>query len=231
MFVLESALFMSLTIAVALLWMRVQRFFGSALLNPLLMTVMSLCLVLLLLGIPYDEYFRRTRLIDALIEPAVVVFGYPLYQQLKMIGQSWRELGLLSAFCVLFTLTVAALLSRALGLEEWVIKSLVVVSTTTPIAMETSEVMQGSASLASVLVLLGGLSGSAFGISALSIFRVNDARARGIAIGAFSHVIGTAAIAKDSYTSAAYSSTALIMCATLTALIAPYYIPLLLAAW
>lgn len=189
---------------------------------------MSLCVVLLTLGISHKYYFQRTWLIDSLIEPAVVVFGYPLYQQLRMIGRYWWQLCLVCSLCVFFSLSVSAVLAKAIGLEIWVIKSLVVLSTTTAIAMETSEVMQGSASLASVMVTFGGLSGAAFGLTVLTFVKVTDERARGMAIGAFSHAIGTATIAKDSYHSVAYSSVCLILCASLTALFAPIYIPFLL---
>ena len=229
MFIVESAFWILVTVAVALVWMAAQKKTGSLLLNPVLMSLLTLCALLILVNVPYQSYFARTRLIDALIEPAVVVFGYPLYQQLRMIGRYWWQLSLIASLSVFISLSVATLLAQVFGLEEWVVKSLAVLSTTTPIAMEATEAMGGSASLTSVIVLLGGLSGCGLGLTLLTRVGVRDDRARGLAIGAYSHVMGAFTVAKDSYTAAAFASTSLILCATLTAIIAPKYVPFLLA--
>lgn len=229
MLLIESVFWILLTMGVLLIWMAVQRKVGWLLLNPLLLTVICLAALLTLLGMSHTDYYERTWVIDALLEPSVVVLGYPLYKQLKTIGQNWWQLGLVSFVSVLFCLSVGSVFASVIGLEDLVIKSLVVMATTTPIAIETAEAMQGSGSLASFLVSIGGLSGSAFGLTILTLFGVRDERSRGLAIGAFSHVIGAATVARESYTSTAYASVALIMCATMTALIAPVYVPFLLS--
>jgi len=228
MFLAKSIFWLALTCGIGVFWARLQKSLGWAVLNPLLLCLITLFAILTLFSVPYDEYHKHTVLLDYLIEPAVVLFGYPLFRQLKMIGQYWWQLGLSCFTAVLFTLTLCALLADFLGIEHWVIHSLVMISTTTAIAMETTEALGGSPSLAAAMVLVGGLTGCTLGLFALTRFGISDERARGVAMGSFAHAVGTATIARESYTSAAYASTALILCATLTAVIAPYYVPFLL---
>jgi len=226
---MDSVVFLVATIAVCLFWMKMQRLSGWFFLNPVATSMVTLIFVLLYLDIDYQRYMTGAKYIDYLIEPAVVALGYPLYKQLNIIRKQWRELSIVCAISVVFLLTFSTLLSRAFGLEHWVIKSLVPLNITTAIAMETSEAMGGEPALTACLVLIGGFTGCTLGLSLLTMLRFREEKSTGLAIGAVSHALGTAVIASRSYVSSAYASTALILCAMLTAIIAPILVPFLLS--
>jgi putative effector of murein hydrolase len=162
------------------------------------------------------------------LDCAVVILGYPLFKQFKAIAKQFHVMlmtGLVSSLSVII-LCVAG--GRVLGISDTTIYSMVMMCTTTPIAMETAELLGGSASLAAIMVLLAGVSGGVLAGTWFTFININDARARGLAIGAASHALGTATIAQTSIQSAAYASTALLMCAIITAVLAPLLVPVLL---
>lgn len=216
------------SVVIFLLWMVLQNKTQWFFLNPLVCSMISVISLLLFMDVPYERYMRGARFIDYLMEPAVVVLGYPLYKQLRMIGRQWQALLGVSLMSVIIVLSVSTLLARLLGLDDWVIKSLVTMNITTAISMETSEALGGEAALAASIVLIAGFTGCTLGLYLLKKLHLTEARSVGLAIGSVSHALGTAVIARDSYVSSAYSSTALILCAIFTALIAPLYIPFLL---
>ncbi len=226
---IEALGFGLLTIAVFLFWMRIQKRADLLILNPLLFSLFCIVGVLTLMDIDYQRYMRGASYISFFVEPCVVALGYPLFKQLKMIGRQWRELVTLCLLAVFTVLTVSALLARWMGIEDWVIRSLVILCITTAIAMETSEALGGAPSLAALTVMIAGFTGSAFGMQWLMLMRIREPRAVGLAIGSTAHALGTATIARYSYESSAYASTALILCAIFTAIVAPLYIPFLLS--
>lgn len=226
---IDSIVFATATVATFLFWMKMQKLSGWFFLNPVVTSMTTLILVLLYLDIDYQRYMSGAKYIDYLIEPAVVALGYPLYKQLHIIRKQWRELSIVCAISVTFLLSFCTLLSRAFGIEHWIIKSLVPLNITTAIAMETSEAMGGEPALTACLVLIGGFSGCTLGLSLLNLIGFKEEKSTGLAIGAVSHALGTAVIARRSYVSSAYASTALILCAMLTALIAPILVPFLLS--
>ena len=216
------------TVAIFIVWQRVQLRYKKAWLNAMLLSIISIVTLLSLAGISYDEYWLGGQVLGKLIEPAVVVLGYPLYKQMRLIGAQWRELLLCSVFSVFCSLTVVCLLSRLAGLDELLILSLSTFAVTTAIAMETSALMGGDGALAAVCVMLGGLTGATLGVTWIHKWRVRDERALGFAIGACAHALGAASIAHRGHRGMAYATCALILCALTTALIAPYYVPYLL---
>lgn len=209
--------------------LRLQHKTGHSWLNPLLICLLIFVPILMVRDIPYDNYMVIGHYISYLIEPAVVALGFPLYMQLKLISREWRQLILVCLIAVLTALTFSVLIAKSFGMEEWVIKSLATLCITTAIAMETSEVMGGSAALAAVTVMIAGIGGSTFALPLLQFLGIRQSKALGLAIGCSAHALGTATIARTSHIGAAYSSTALILCAILTALIAPLWVPLLLS--
>ncbi len=71
------------------------------------------------------------------------------------------------------------------------------------------------------VVIMVGISGAVIGFPLLKLFGVTDPQAQGLAMGACSHAIGTAAATERGTTQGAFSSLALVVCGILTSLIAP----------
>ena len=226
---LEASGYVALSLALFVACLQLQRRLGLFFLNPLLLSLTLLIVCLRYWHISYERYMTGGQFIAYFIEPAVVALGFPLYKQLHMIGREWRALLLICVAAVCCVLTTVVLVARAVGIEDWVIKSAATLCITTAIAMETSDAMGGSASLAAVTVMIAGFTGSALGLQWLRFLGIRDNRALGLAIGSASHALGTATVARYSYESSAYASAALILCAIITAVLAPVYVPLLMA--
>lgn len=226
--IIEVLVFGGASIAIFLCWLSLQKRLRWLVLNPLLMSLITVVVLLSVMDIDYEQYIRGAGYIRYLIEPSVVALGYPLFKQFSTIGKEWRELSLICCLACLMVLTISALFARALGLEDWVIHSLVTLCMTTAIAMETSTKLGGSASLAALMVMIAGFTGSTFGLLWLKFLGISDERAQGLAIGGTAHALGTAMVSRYAYRSSAYASTALILCAIFTAIIAPFYVPFLL---
>ncbi|MDN4500847.1 LrgB family protein [Alteromonadaceae bacterium BrNp21-10] len=237
--------FCGLTIVVFLGWFTVQQKTRKVLLNPVLMSLLTLIGLFLLLGIPYSDYMQGAQYINILLEPAVVLLGYPLYKQLRLLRAQWRKIVLICFIAAFSSLTISALLANVMGLEDWLIASLVTLNITTAIAMSTSAELGGTGAITANIVFIGGMTGSIAGVYWLRLIGViqpisdnlstssresiTEQKALGLAIGSTAHAIGTATIVKEFPLGAAYSSTALILCAIISAIIAPFYIPLLLS--
>ena len=78
---------------------------------------------------------------------------------------------------------------------------------------------------------MAGMLGAVFGHMLLNLLRVRVASARGLAIGNASHAIGTARAMEVDPQEGAFSSLALVLCAIITSLLAPFIFPLLLHLW
>jgi Putative effector of murein hydrolase len=62
------------------------------LLNPLLVAMVVIIPILLLTGIPYDHYFQGSKVLNDLLQPAVVALAFPLYEQLHQIRARWKSI-------------------------------------------------------------------------------------------------------------------------------------------
>lgn len=240
----EMFLYSSVSLMIFLCGFYVQHKYKAPILNPLLMSVLIIIFVLWLLDMNYQDYMQGAHYINYLLEPAVVLLGYPLYKQVHLLRRHWRQILFICFSGVICTLTLSTLLAKTLDLEVWLIASMVSMNITTAVAMSTSVELGGTGSITAFMVMLGGLSGSIFGVFWLGfiglikkppkhgefvVTHTTEQKIIGMAIGSASHALGTASIAKSFPIAAAYSSTALILCAIFTALIAPIYVPFLLS--
>lgn len=62
------------------------------LLNPLLMSMVVIIPLLLVTHIPYARYFAGSKILNDLLQPAVVALAFPLYEQLHQIRARWKSI-------------------------------------------------------------------------------------------------------------------------------------------
>ncbi|MDU0354313.1 LrgB family protein [Paraglaciecola aquimarina] len=240
---IEILVICSVTLSIFLATYFVQKKYPVALLNPLLLSVVIIIGLLSWFEMSYQDYMQGAQYINYLLEPAVVMLGFPLYKQRYLLRVQWPKI-LAICCCASFTaITLIVLLAHVLGIESWLIVSMVTMNITTAIAMSTAVELGGNASMAAVMVLVAGVSGSIVGLAWLRLIglvELTNSKGRvelkhshqqhslGMAIGSVSHALGTSSIAKSFPVAAAYASSALILCAIITAIIAPIYVPFLL---
>ena len=91
-----------LTLAVYFAARWLARKLNMPLLNPLLVSMAVIIPLLLLTGIPYERYFQGSKILNDLLQPAVVALAFPLYEQLHQIRARWKSI---IAVCFIGSLT------------------------------------------------------------------------------------------------------------------------------
>lgn len=171
-------------------WLYTQ--FRFPLLHPLITATLLVGSYLGITKTSYQIYFENSQTIRLFLDLSVVALGYLLWEQVAHIKRD--ALAVLGA-CFIGSLTgVLSVVFTAwlMGGDSDIIASLQPKSVTTPIAMGISERFGGIPSLTAVLVVFCGILGSVVGPSLLNRCGIKSRLARGIAMGAASHGVGTA---------------------------------------
>lgn len=225
--VLDVFIYSGLTITCYQCCVFIQKKTKSIYLNPMLLSVLVIIGLLTQLNIPYETYQQHSKVLSALLTPAVVALGYPLYQHLDTVKQQWKQILLYLTVAAAFIITMSYLMTMIVIGEHSVAVSLSLKSITTPIGLALTEQLSGNAAITAFTIIIAGLVGATIGMKWLTYINVSSPHAQGLAIGTASHALGTATISSISFKHAAYSSFALIVSATVTAVICPILIPFL----
>ena len=189
--------------------------------NPVLVPTAVIIGLLLWFDLPLEQYERGSSPITMLLEPAVVALAIPLYQQIGQIRAQLKPILICCLISVLIAVGMTFVICTLLPTDPKIVASIATRSITTPLAMSVSSSLGGIASVAAAIVVLVGILGAVIGFPLLRLFGVTDPQAQGLAMGACSHAVGTAAAAERGTIQGAFSSLALVMCGILTAILTP----------
>jgi len=220
-----------LTLAVFFAARKLAARFKLALLNPLLIAMVVIIPLLLLTDTPYDHYFQGSKVLNDLLQPAVVALAFPLYEQLHQIRARWKSIITICFIGSLVAMISGTLIALLMGATPEIAASILPKSVTTPIAMAVGGSIGGIPAISAVCVIFVGVLGAVFGHTLLNLMGIKTKSARGLAMGTASHALGTARSAELDYQEGAFSSLALVICGIITSLIAPFLFPLLIALW
>jgi predicted murein hydrolase (TIGR00659 family) len=200
----------------------------SPLANPVAIAVAIIALVLLASGMSYERYFAGAQFVHFLLGPATVALALPLARQVPRLRRS-----LLPLACALLAGSVTAIVSAVtvgvlLGASAQLARTIAPKSATSPIAMAVSEHLGGIPALTAVLVIGTGVFGAIAARSLLNALRIESHAARGLALGVAAHGIGTARAFQVSPEMGAWAGLGMGLNGVLTALLAPWLVPLLL---
>jgi putative effector of murein hydrolase len=209
----------TLTVYQGFAWL--QNKTGKIWLNPMLLCIFVLIFMIIALEIDYQQYRLSTNILSNLLEPAVVALGFPLYQHLSSMKSQWKKIVYFLTISISLILTISYILTMILIKSPAIAVSLSFKSITTPVGIALTEQLNGNSAITAFAIILAGLFGAIFGIKWLTFIKVTCPKAQGLAIGTASHALGTATVSQLSYQHAAYSSLALIISATITAIISP----------
>lgn len=190
-------------------------------LHPLITSIALIIAVLKLLEVDYPTFREGTRFIHFLLGPSVVALGYVLYQQMQYIKGN-----VVSILTAIFVGSVVGIVSVALigtwmGADATLIATLQPKSVTTPIAMDISRNTGGIPSLTAIVVVLVGLFGSVVGPFVLKALGIESRIAKGLALGASSHGIGTSVALQIGAIEGALSGLAIGLMGVITAIMIP----------
>lgn len=203
--------------------------YKSPLLNPLLVSMIVIIPILVFTGTPYDHYFSGSKVLNDLLQPAVVALAFPLYEQLHQIRARWKSIITICFIGSMVAMVTGTSVALLMGATPQIAASILPKSVTTPIAMAVGGSIGGIPAISAVCVIFVGILGAVFGHTLLNLMRISTKASRGLSMGAASHALGTARCAEMDFQEGAYSSLALVICGIMTSLIAPFLFPVLLA--
>ena len=193
----------------------------SAVLNPILLSVICIIAVLLVSGIPYSAYQEGMRSFSYLMTPATICLAVPCYEQLKVLKNNLPAM-MTGVVCgTLSCLAFIAGMCLLFGFESSLSISLLPKSITTAIAVPISEAAGGVSSITVAAIICTGVLGNITGSAACRLFKIDDPVAQGVSMGTASHVIGTARANEMGAVQGAVSSLSLVIAGVLTAFIMP----------
>ena len=220
--IIGSQIFLlTLTVGVYLgaVWFR--RRVGWALLHPILVSMAVLIAFVRLTGIEYDHYMRQTQPIDFLLGLSVVALGYVLHDQIHNIRGNVVSIVVSILVGSAVGIVSVVLIARWMGAEPAVVASLEPKSVTTAIALSLSEASGGIPALTSVVVIAVGVFGGIVGPWVLRKVGVESRIARGLAMGAAAHAMGTARAMELGAVEGAISGLAIGLMGVATAVLVP----------
>ncbi|HBC5890531.1 TPA: CidB/LrgB family autolysis modulator, partial [Proteus mirabilis] len=152
-----------LTLIIFYLARKLAARFKWPILNPLLIAIVVIIPILLVTHTAYEDYFAGSRILNDLLQPAVVALAIPLYQQLHQIRAQWKSL-----ISICFIGSIAAMASGTAialwaGATPEIAASILPKSVTTPIAMAVADSIGGIPAISAACVIAVGILGAIFG--------------------------------------------------------------------
>lgn len=180
-----------LTLAIGWIGVKIRDKSGKNWVNPMLLSVLMVVVVLLVLDIPYDSYKKGGDLIHMFLGPITVVLAVPLYNNwdyLKKYSKSIITGILLGSLSAVISVII---LSNLFGLNDFLMKSILGRSVTTPIALAITEMLEANQSIVIIAVSITGIFSILIVPLVYKVLKITHPIAKGVALGTTAHAIGT----------------------------------------
>ena len=212
---------LTLTVGVYLGAIQLRRKINCALLHPVFVSILVLIGFIRLTGIEYEHYMQQTQIIDFMLGLSVVALGYILHDQIYNIRGNVISIVMAILIGSAVGIVSVALIARWMGAEPAVVASLEPKSVTTAIALSVSANSGGIPALTSVVVIVVGVFGGIVGPWVLKKIGVESRIAKGLAMGAAAHALGTARAMELGAVEGAISGLAIGLMGLATAVLVP----------
>lgn len=191
--------------------------------NPLLFSTLLTIGFIMLFDVDYSTYYERADFLYYLLTPATVSLAIPLYEQIHLLKKNLVAIltGIISG--VLACLSSILLLATIFGWSHTLFVTILPKSITAAMAMGVSEELGGIPSLTVPIVIMTGITGNIIAEHICRLFRIQEPIAKGIAIGASSHAMGTAKAIEMGEIEGAMSGLAIAVSGVLTVLFATVF--------
>lgn len=158
--------------------------------NPVAISVISTCILITQLHMPYEKYFEGAQFVHFLLGTATVALAVPIYHGFKRmqgkIFHMWVALTIGSTVSIASAVAIAKLM----GAGDNIVGSMYAKSVTAPIAMGIAERLNVSPTLTAVFTVITGMLGAILAPYILNVLRVHQWWIRGTAIGVGAHGLG-----------------------------------------
>ncbi|WP_018661319.1 LrgB family protein [Heyndrickxia acidiproducens] len=198
--------------------------FKKIFVSPLLVTPVLLAAFLLSQDIPYREYQKGTTILSDLLQPAIVAFAVPLYQNFKVIQKNAAEILIGIGAGWLMAIFVSSSIAALFHFSKTLVHSLIPFTITTPIAMGVSEKIGGVPTITAVFVIINAIIGSTLAPWLIKSLRIKNEIAHGVLLGTSANGIGTSKAFELSSKSGAISSVSMIIVAAISIFATPWMV-------
>lgn len=202
------------------LWVR-ERTGGHPAAQPVVVAIAVTAVVISLLDVDYPTYADAATMVSFWLGPATVALALPLHRQAARLRGV--RLPMLVAIPVGAVVSIATAYGLAVlcGASEALALTMSPKAATTPVSIALAEQVGGFPALTAVVTVTAGIVGAVLGPTILTYARVRDRRARGLAIGASSHGIGTSRALVEDETEGAFSGLSMGLTALATSVLLP----------
>lgn len=194
----------------------IKKKWKKAVFNPLLISILFVMAFLGIFKIDYTAYEEGAGHISFLLTPATVCLAIPLYQQLELLKQNKKAIGIGITAGVIASLGSVLGLSVLFGLTHEQYVTLLPKSITTAIGMGVSEEAGGLVTITVAVIIITGVLGNMIAESICHLFRIEEPVAKGIAIGTSAHAVGTARAMEMGEIEGAMSSLSIVVSGLIT---------------
>jgi predicted murein hydrolase (TIGR00659 family) len=192
-----------------------------ALAQPVLIAIVFIAVALQVLDVDYTDYMQGAGIIGFFLGPATVALAVPLHRQAHHLGRMFVPMLIALPIGAVVSIATGVLAVRALGGDRVLELTMAPKAATTPVSLAVSGTIGGLPSLTAVLAIVVGIVGAVAAPKVLDLVRVRDRRARGLAIGAVSHGIGTSRALREDATEGAFSGLSMGITALLISALVP----------
>lgn len=210
-----------LTIVIYFLSIKILERIYIPILNPLILSLLSIISVLYFFKIPYESYFVGGNILNILIGPATVALALPLYKSVLTIKKYLLEILISLSITSFITCLSVILFSKLFHFSDELIISILPKTITTAIGIEISQQMHGIVSITIITIILTGNIGAIMSSFVFNLLKVDDPFIKGIALGTSAHAIGTAKAIELGMTEGALSGVSMSITGILVVFIAP----------
>ena len=201
-------------------------------LTPLVTTVILVGFSLYFMQVPYHVYNESGgKFINALVGPATVVLALPIYRNLPILKANLLVILISIAIGSATGIIGIFIMSKALGISDNILLSLLPKSVTTAIAVDISANIGGIKSITVLAVIISGITGAIVAPFVCKIFKIKSPLAIGLGIGTSSHAVGTSKAIEMGETEGAMSGLAIGIAGALTVILLPILYRLLIVIW
>ncbi len=199
-----------------------KRFADKPWLHPVLVSVLTLCAVILMTDLSYQRYMQGAASLSLLLGPVIVALAVPLYENMRLLKRYWFGFVLSNVLGGAITIVCAVSIVYLGNGSEVSLNTMWTKSITTAIAIELAPGIGGVAALSAALVMFTGVFGALIAPALFKFFGIHHAAAQGTALGVCAHAVGTARALELGSTQGAFAALSMCFMGLLCALALPF---------
>lgn len=203
------------------LWLKNR--YKKAFFNPLLISIILVAAFLLIFRIDYESYNASAKYLSYLLTPATVSLAVPLYAQIETLRKNIKAIVISLAAGAVTSMASIFAMAMIFGLTHEQYVTMLPKSVTLAIGTGIVRELGGYPAITAAVTILTGILGNVCAEGFARLLRIHDKVARGLAIGACSHAIGTARALELGEVEGAMSSLAIVVSGLITVIFAAFF--------